>query len=303
MKKKRSSIKSFLLLSSLLLLSACKQAPPLKPPSLELSLLSKVPVSAIAQTNQILQISDNAILAIEKGKTIKLATARNPRGIASKGNLFFCDDNQVFELSGGKKKVFAGTGTSFFPVGDGGPATSAQLNTPSSLAFDESGNLFVADTGNNRIRKIDRNGLISTFAGSGLKGFAEGRKARLNEPTGLAADEKGNLFFCDTGNNAIRKVDKNGEVSTVAGNGNRGFSGDGGEARAASLDRPTSLVLHGKDIFFADSGNGKIRWIDEYGRIATVAGKKESPLDNPVLGGKEKLYLGDRNGLYLLTIK
>ena len=127
-------------------------------------------------------------------------------------------------------------------TGDGGPALSAQLNRPSNIAFDNEGNLYIADTNNNRIRKVDQNGLITTFAGNGTAGFsgdggpALAAQLSLNNSDafvyiGMAIDNDGNLYIADNKNSRIRKIDRQGIITTIAGNGVQGVSGDGGPAR------------------------------------------------------------------------
>jgi len=170
----------------------------------------------------------------------------------------------------------AGNGaTNYF--GDGGAATNASLDGPDGSAVDGSGNLFIADLGNNRIRKVDPNGIITTVAGNGSAGFSgdggAATNASLDDPDSVAVDGLGNLFIADLGNNRIRKVDPNGIITTVAGNGNAGYSGDGGAAANASLDEPYGVAVDGLgNLFIADTFNNRIRMVDPSGTITTVAG-------------------------------
>ena len=162
--------------------------------------------------------------------------------------------------------------------GDGGAATAAQLNLPWDVAVDGSGNLYIADSGNYRIRKVDADtGNISTVAGNGNFGFSGdgglATEARLSIPRGVTADGSGNLYIADTFNQRIRKVDADGNISTVAGNGTFGFSGDGGSATAATLRNPWSVTADGSGNFYiADTGSNRIRKVDAAGDISTVAG-------------------------------
>ena len=166
--------------------------------------------------------------------------------------------------------------------GDGGPATSSLLNWPAGLAVDSSGDLFIADFNNNRIRKVAASGIITTVAGSGATGHANGKfsgdggpatSATLAGPVGIAVDSSGNLFIADTYNSRIRKVSATGIITTVAGNGNLSFSGDGGPATAASLFYPEGVAVDGSgNLFIADNYNQRIRKVSTNGIITTVAG-------------------------------
>ncbi|TMI03402.1 MAG: hypothetical protein E6H43_04475, partial [Betaproteobacteria bacterium] len=134
-------------------------------------------------------------------------------------------------------------------AGDGGDATIANLNSPASVAVDSSGNLYIADLGNERIRKIAAaTGIITTVAGNGVFGFAgdggAATNANLSVPTGVAVDASGNLYIADNSNHRIRKVTAaTGIITTVAGNGSPSFAGDGGAATSASLNSPSGVAL------------------------------------------------------------
>jgi DNA-binding beta-propeller fold protein YncE len=165
--------------------------------------------------------------------------------------------------------------------GDGGPAARAELNQPFDLVFDASGNLYLADTGNHRIRRVDvRSGTITTVAGSGTKGFAgdggKATEASLDEPYGLAIDEQGNLYFADRLNRRVRRVDsRSGLITTVAGNGSKTFSGDGGPAQEAGLVEPNGVALSraGRTLYIADVADHRVRGVDlTSGTITTFAG-------------------------------
>ena len=171
----------------------------------------------------------------------------------------------------------AGDGVYGF-AGDGGPATSARLFHPRAIAFDASGNTYIADAMNGRVRRIDRTGAITTIAGNGVEGFGgdggSALQASLNQPHGLAVDAEGNLYIADSGNHRLRRVDAHGVITTVAGNGTPGMGGDGGPASAALLKQPKTLTIdeHGR-LLMADSGNNRVRRIDlATGIITTVAG-------------------------------
>jgi sugar lactone lactonase YvrE len=182
-------------------------------------------------------------------------------------------------------------------AGDGGPATAARLYRPVGLAVDAAGNLFIADTDNHRIRKVTPDGTITTVAGSGPigpgKGYAAGNggpatAATLRGPIGLAVDGAGNLFLTDvdpdgiegyTGpHGLVRKVSPEGIITTVAGNGGFGFSGDGGKATDAQLFGPLGVAMDtAGNLFIADNGNYRVRKVDAKGIITTVAGTGKNP--------------------------
>lgn len=171
----------------------------------------------------------------------------------------------------------AGDGTQGF-AGDGGPATGAALDSPSALAFDAQGNLFMADAGNHRIRRIDgQTGTITTVAGTGKSGFsgegASALTATLTLPRGLTLDAAGNLFFTDLRNHRVRRINAvTGSITTVVGDGTQAFAGDGGVATSASLDSPTAVALKNSVMTLSDSGNNRIRRLDGTAGIQTIAG-------------------------------
>jgi hypothetical protein len=195
------------------------------------------------------------------------------------GNYYITDqgNNRIRKVdTNGIITTLAGTNSSGFS-GDGGLAVNAKLYTPTSVAVDVWGNLFIADWHNFRIRKISTNGIITTVAGTNSGGFAgDGGlavNAKLSPPNAVAVDGCGNLFIADSGNNRIRKVDTNGFITTVAGTNSAGFSGDGGAATNASLNTPYGVAVDGyNDVFIADSINNRIRMVDAAGNITTVAG-------------------------------
>ena len=170
--------------------------------------------------------------------------------------------------------TMAGTGVASF-FGDGGAATNARLNASYGVAMDGMGNLYFADSGNNRIRNVDTNGIISTVAGGGasLGDGGAATNATLSSPDGITLGTNGVLFIADNGNRRIRKVDTNGIITTVAGKSSAGFSGDGGAATNATLNGPQSVATDGAgNLFIADRNNNRIRKVDVYGVITTIAG-------------------------------
>lgn len=179
----------------------------------------------------------------------------------------------------GRIHDFAGSFDNQGNAGDGGPATQAALNYPFAVAVDRLGDVFIADSGNNNVREVMRNGIIKTVAGNGQQGFGGdgglATKAMLNQPSDIAVDARGNLFILDSGNNRVREVLTSGTIRTFAGNGRAGFSGDGGVATRASLNfaMEGGLTIDSRgDLFIADSGNNRIREVNRFGRIKTIAG-------------------------------
>jgi sugar lactone lactonase YvrE len=197
-------------------------------------------------------------------------------------NLFIADRNnhRVRMINPqGIITTVAGTGTPEYG-GDGGPATSAHLNFPSDLVCDDSGDLFISDRSNSRIRKVNSEGIISTYAGEGTAGyggdFGPATQALLKFPFGIAMDKKGNLFIADRGNNRIRKVTSQGLITTVAGDGSHFFSGDYGPAERASLAFPTDVSIDEKgSLYISDRNNNRIRKVDSMGIITTFMGTGE----------------------------
>lgn len=203
-----------------------------------------------------------------------------PTGIAydTTGNLYFADANrhQVFESTvAGQLLLIAGTGTQGY-AGDNGPATASQLNSPQALAIASNGTLYIADTGNDAIRAIDSTGTITTIAGMGKPGYSgdngPATSAQLDAPNALAIDATGALLVADSANHRIRRIDTTGTITTVAGSGIQGYSGDNGPATAAQLDTPSGLAAAGSTIYISDTHNHRIRAISASGTITTVAG-------------------------------
>ena len=209
------------------------------------------------------------------------AQIRLPADVAvdGAGNVFFTDSTnyRVRRISAaGVISTVAGRGTPGFS-GDGGAAANAQFNPPAGLAIDANGNLFIADQFNHRIRKITPSGTISTFAGTGTAGFSgddgPATGARLNSPFGVAVDSLGNVFIADSSNHRIRKVAPTGTITTAAGIGNAGFSGDGGAAAAAQLNNPLGIAVDAAgNLYIADTNNSRVRRVTPTGLIFTIAG-------------------------------
>ncbi len=199
------------------------------------------------------------------------------------GNLFIVDsiNNAVREVnaSAGQIKTVAGNGEGSYN-GDGGAAAGAELYDPTSVAVDAAGDLFIADSNNNVVRKVNAStGLITTVAGNGAWGYggdgAAATSAQVDDPMGIAVDAAGNIYIADSGNNVVRKIDPAGTITTIAGDFalGAGYSGDGSAATAGQLDAPTGLAVDGDFLFIADTGNNVVRRVDlSTGIITTVAG-------------------------------
>ena len=211
-----------------------------------------------------------------------------PGGLAvdSAGNTYISDteNNRIRKVdANGIITTIAGNGTAGYS-GDGGPATSAEISSFSNVAVDGAGNLYIADEMNNRIRKVVLStGIISTVAGSGGTGFISGNYsgdggpatgARLSLPSGVTVDGAGNLYIADTSNQRIREVNAStGVITTIAGNGTSGFTGDGGPATSAELDGPYAVAVDsGGSLYIVDCYNQRVRRVDGSGNIFTIAG-------------------------------
>lgn len=207
-----------------------------------------------------------------------VARLAGPTGLVldGAGNLYVSDsgNRRIRRIdSRGTITTIAGNGQAG-GSGDGGPATSAQLGYPIGIALDASGNLYIADAAQNQIRRINSAGVISTVAGiGGDAGFGGDQgpavKAKLGGPTGVAVDQRGNLYIADDSNSRIRLVNTQGIISTVCGLGIQGFAGDGGSANLALLNRPSAIAIDAAGrVFFSDMNNNRIRVL--------------SPVDSPV---------------------
>jgi len=234
------------------------------------------------------------------GPAIK-ANFKTPAGLAfdPEGNLYIADreNHRVRKLdTSGNISTFAGIGKAGFS-GDGGPAVRAKLNLPSGLAADEKGNLYISDRSNDRIRVVDKKGVIRTYAGTGVAGFqgdaGPALKAQLDKPFGIALDEAENLYIADRNNNRVRKVSPEGIITTVAGDGGFFFMGDNGPAYRASVAAPTGVAVDKKgNLYIADRNNNRIRLVDKLGMIRTVAGTGQQDYNGDSETAREtNLYL------------
>lgn len=242
--------------------------------------------STLLATTYISAVGIGPLATVAPGATttVSAGTLGQPAGVAADaaGNLYIADaaNNVVIKVApGGTYATYAGGGSS--GMGDGGPATAATLSAPQDVAIDGAGNLYIADSGNNRVRVVSAlTGLISTVAGgatpaSGVGDGGPATSAELAAPSSVAIDGSGNLFIADQGNHRVREVAAgSGTISTVAGNGSAGSSGDGGPATSATLSSPSGIALDAAgDLYIADSVNCTVRMVSaSSGAIQAVAG-------------------------------
>ncbi|HWS54759.1 MAG TPA: hypothetical protein VN228_11560, partial [Pyrinomonadaceae bacterium] len=224
---------------------------------------------------------------VEDAAALGGARFREPFGVAAddEGNVFVTDagesnrvrkispEGQVTTLAGGREGFADGAGA------------AASFHTPSALALDDEGNLYVADTGNHRVRKVTKEGLVTTLAGSGAAGYADGSaaSAQFNAPVGVAVDEEGNVYVADTYNDRVRKVTKEGLVTTLAGSGGPGHA-DGPALAGALFDTPCAVAVDKEgNLYVADCGNIPLRKLSKDGQVTTLAVTSRQP-DGPPPG-------------------
>ncbi|WP_177428132.1 NHL domain-containing protein, partial [Candidatus Venteria ishoeyi] len=249
------------------------------------------------------------------------AELRNPFGLTSDadGVVYFADsaNHRIRKVASGIISTVAGM-DNFGYSGDNGPALEARLSLPHDVALDSAGNLYIADSNNHRVRKVDSSGRITTIAGTGVADYSGdsgfGTLAGLNFPTGLFVTPAGEIYIADSGNHRIRKLDQNGVISTIAGSGATGFGngaygGDGGLALDARLNNPRAVAVDESGrIYIADQSNHRIRRIDQRGSIATLVGTgmpgfsgdgglpSEAQLNGPtdiIIDAQGNLYIAD----------
>jgi hypothetical protein len=237
------------------------------------------------------------------------------KAVDAQGNLYVAshDDPKVVKVTpSGDVTTVAGTGEPGFS-GDGGPATEARLGQVyGRLAIDAAGNLYIPDTPNNRIRKVDTNGIITTIAGTGTPGFSgdggPARKAELNGPTNVSMDGRGNIYVSDTENHRIRRIDRRGIITTVAGNGKTGFPEDGAVATEVAVGGADVWADAEGNVYITDEGYPGIFKVDTAGILTILAGTgvdgysgdggpaTEAQLSEPtsvVIGPDGDLYISD----------
>ena len=243
-----------------------------------------------------------------------VATLNSPMGLAvdKAGNVYIADllNYRVRKVApDGTISTVAGNGSSRYS-GDGGQATGAALGSLADVALDSAGNLYIADRDNSVIREVTADGKISTFAGTGTRGFSgdggKGALAQLNYPTAITFDQDGNLYIADCNNNRIRKVTPAGNISSVAGNGTPGYSGNTKPAVSAQLHHPNGVAFgNSGNLYISDSDNNVIRQVDPKGTITTYAGGGTDSLGDygPALVGKlynpEGIHVDSTGNLFI----
>jgi DNA-binding beta-propeller fold protein YncE len=223
---------------------------------------------------QVSTLAGAGFTGIENGQA-KQAAFSDPFGIAvdSDGNVIIADAgecNCIRRITPkGQVEIIAGSEEGFAD----GKAGEAKFNTPSGIAIDADDNLIIADTTDNRIRKLDEKGSVTTIAGSGAVGLKDGKasEATFDSPVGVAVDEDDNIYVADTYNDSIRRIDKDGNVTTIAGTNTPGYQD--GAAQTAMFDTPSGIAVDKQgNIFVADTGNNAIRKITKQGEVTTIAG-------------------------------
>ena len=224
--------------------------------------------------------------------TVYIAGNHNGLAVDAAGNLYIADDghHRIRKVNtSGIISTVAGTGTQGFS-GDGGAATSAQLYRPTSVAVDRAGNLYIADSLNRCVRKVDTSGIITTLAGTGAFGSTgdggPAVNATFETPADVTVDAAGNVYVADQDTDTVRKINPAGMISLFAGNNTTGFSGDGGPAVNAALAGPYSVTLDSAgNAYISDHGNHRVRKVDTSGVITTIAGAGGAPAGTNGDGG------------------
>ena len=276
-------------------------------------------IRKLSPNGTITTIAGNGIAGFSGDGVPALQSSLNfPAGLAfDKGNLYVADRNnhriRKIDLEGIISTV-AGTGIPEC-CNDNGLAVEAHLHFPSDIDVDTEGNLYISDRSNNRIRKVNPDGIITTIAGLGKPGyggdFGPADKALLKYPFGISHDNKGNFYIADRGNNRVRKIDQRGIITTIAGDGTHSFGGDYGPANQSSLAFPTDVIVDSLGtVYIADRNNNRVRKIDRLGVITTLMGLSQTEFngDNEIaaetslhlpfalaLNGEDRLLVVDRN--------
>ena len=276
-------------------------------------------IRKLSPNGTITTIAGNGIAGFSGDGVPALKSSLNfPAGLAfDKGNLYVADRNnhRIRKIdSNGIISTVAGTGIPEC-CNDNGLAVEAHLHFPSDIDVDTEGNLYISDRSNNRIRKVNSDGIITTIAGLGKPGyggdFGPADKALLKYPFGISHDNKGNFYIADRGNNRVRKIDQRGIITTIAGDGTHSFGGDYGPANQSSLAFPTDVIVDSLGtVYIADRNNNRVRKIDRLGVITTLMGLSQTEFngDNEIsaettlhlpfalaLNGEDRLLVVDRN--------
>jgi sugar lactone lactonase YvrE len=235
------------------------------------------------------------------------ALFNNPTGtsVDSKGDLYVSDsfNNLIREVSSGNVITIAGNQTLGY---QNGAALSSEFYAPMAQAFDAQGNLYIADFGNNVIRKVTAGGIVSTYAGTGVAGYLNGESdsahlqsstdslAMFNNPQGVAVDAAGNVFVADRGNNVIREIVTNGHVKTIAGNPIKGFIDATDEY--AFFNAPSGVAVDSKDnVYVTDQGNSALRVVSSAGVVTTLIG---TPAQSTLLGSPSSITVDSKGNVY-----
>ena len=276
-------------------------------------------IRKLSPNGTITTIAGNGIAGFSGDDVPALKSSLNfPAGLAfDKGNLYVADRNnhRIRKIdSKGIISTVAGTGIPEC-CNDNGLAVEAHLHFPSDIDVDTEGNLYISDRSNNRIRKVNPDGIITTIAGLGKPGyggdFGPADQALLKYPFGVSHDNKGNFYIADRGNNRVRKIDQRGIITTIAGDGTHSFGGDYGPANQSSLAFPTDVIVDSLGmVYIADRNNNRVRKIDRLGVITTLMGLSQTEFngDNEIsaettlhlpfalaLNGEDRLLVVDRN--------
>ena len=276
-------------------------------------------IRKLSPNGTITTIAGNGIAGFSGDGVPALESSLNfPAGLAfDKGNLYVADRNnhRIRKIdSKGIISTVAGTGIPEC-CNDNGLAVEAHLHFPSDIDVDTEGNLYISDRSNNRIRKVNPDGIITTIAGLGKPGyggdFGPADQALLKYPFGVSHDNKGNFYIADRGNNRVRKIDQRGIITTIAGDGTHSFGGDYGPANQSSLAFPTDVIVDSLGmVYIADRNNNRVRKIDRLGVITTLMGLSQTEFngDNEIsaettlhlpfalaLNGEDRLLVVDRN--------
>ena len=287
--------------------------------ALTIVLLAWTPGRADAQvpSSTITTVAGNGSIGFSgNGGQATSAALNYPGGVAvdTAGNLFIGDyeNMRVRKVTpAGVISTYAGTGLPVGFSGDGGLATAAKFNGVADLAVDAAGNLYISDDFNNRVRKVTAaTGIITTVAGSTATTLGDGgpaTAAQLSGPGGLVVDASGNLYICDSLHNRVRRVTPSGTISTIAGNGTRGYGGDGGQATSAMLNVPLGIEVDAAgNVYIGDTFNHRVRKVTPSGVITTIAGtgvagfNGDGPGPSAMLNSPRDMAAASDGSLYIL---